>query len=94
MKKLVWTTPAIEDREGVFHYIAEHNPVAALDMDELFRRKSEILKEYPQMGVAGRVEGTREYIVHSSYMLVYEIMDDVVYILGIVHTSRNWPAPA
>ena len=38
-----------------------------------------------------RVPGTREVIVHKSYCLVYEIEQDTVWVLALVHTARQWP---
>ena len=43
------------------------------------------------MGRAGKVSGTREIFPHESYRLIYEIEDDTVWILTLVHTSRQWP---
>lgn len=43
------------------------------------------------MGKPGRIMGTRELVVHRHYFLVYELHTDTVYILAVVHTSRQWP---
>ncbi|MFC3441026.1 type II toxin-antitoxin system RelE/ParE family toxin [Sphingobium rhizovicinum] len=42
-------------------------------------------------GRPGRVTGTRELIVHRNYMLIYDVVGDVVRILRILHTRRQWP---
>jgi plasmid stabilization system protein ParE len=60
-------------------------------MDELFSDTATRLATFPKMGKPGRVPGTRELLAHRSYMLVYEIIDDVAWILSLVHTSRRWP---
>ena len=48
------------------------------------------------MGVAGRVEGTRErFIPGTPYVVVYEIFSQTdLYILRIRHTSMKWPPEA
>ncbi|HWK14538.1 MAG TPA: type II toxin-antitoxin system RelE/ParE family toxin [Rhizobiaceae bacterium] len=43
------------------------------------------------MGRPGAVLGTREAIPHPSYRLVYQLGEEAVFILAIVHTSRRWP---
>ena len=86
-----WTESAEQDRADVWDFIAADDPVAAARMDELFSDAAARLGTFPKMGKEGRVPGTRELRVHRSYMLVYEMIDDVAWILSSVHTSRQWP---
>jgi toxin ParE1/3/4 len=72
-------------------YIAEDNPRAALEMDELFSAAAARLADHPKLGRPGKITGTRELIPHESYRLVYEIDGDTVWILALVHTARQWP---
>lgn len=37
--ELLWTPEAVRDREGIFDYIEEDNPLAALALDELMAEK-------------------------------------------------------
>lgn len=60
-------------------------------MDEIFSSAAARLTNFPHLGRPGRVAGTRELIAHRSYMLVYEIDDESVWILRLIHTSRLWP---
>lgn len=35
---------------------------------------------------------TRELVIdHTPYIAVYMIMDDIVWIMHVIHTSRQWP---
>lgn len=91
--KLVWAPLAIEDRESIFDYIEEDNPHAAAELDELFDRKAALLVKQPRIvGRSGRVTGTREFVAHRHYVLVYEIQPEHVRILRVLHTSLFWPA--
>lgn len=88
---LVWTPEAQADRRAIHLYIRQDNPRAAIAMDELFDLAAGRLTTTPRMGRPGLVEGTRELIPHESYRLVYEIVDDVIWVLALVHTRRQWP---
>ena len=75
----------------MWDYIAVDNPRAAARMDELFSDAAARLAEHPKLGKQGRISGTRELIPHESYCLVYEIEQETVWILALVHTARLWP---
>ena len=89
--KVVWTREARQDRIDIRDFIAGDNPAAAARMDDLFSNAAASLSDLPMRGRAGLVAGTRELIPHESYRLVYEIDGDVVWVLAMVHTSRQWP---
>ncbi|WP_247095854.1 type II toxin-antitoxin system RelE/ParE family toxin [Escherichia coli] len=44
-------------------------------------------------GRNGRVEGTRELVIHPHFVLVYEVDSQwgKVYILRVLHTAQKWP---
>lgn len=89
MMELLWTPEAVRDREDIYSYIEEDNPLAALSLDDLISERTLALKDYPRMGRSGRVIGTFELIIHSSYMVVYEIVERQVRTLNVVHTARQ-----
>ena len=89
--ELLWTPEAVRDREDIYEYIEEDNPRAALSLDELIAEKTAALRDFPRLGRGGRVSNTFELVVHSSYMIVYEIVGAQVRVLSVVHTSRQWP---
>ncbi len=60
-------------------------------MDQLFSDAAAALSELPMRGRAGKIPGTRELVPHESYRLVYEIEDETVWVLALVHTARQWP---
>ena len=43
------------------------------------------------LGHEGEVPGTRELTPHPRYRLVYEIFGETVWILTVIHTSRERP---
>jgi addiction module RelE/StbE family toxin len=92
--KVFWTEEAEQDRDDIWNYVADNNPAAAVRIDELFAQAAAFLADFPHGGPPGQVVGTRELIPHESYRLVYEIVDQTIWILTIVHTARRWPPPA
>ncbi|NHR04450.1 type II toxin-antitoxin system RelE/ParE family toxin [Chromobacterium haemolyticum] len=89
---LIWKPLALADRNAILDYIAQDNPVAAVEMDERIEGCAEQLINQPQLGRRGRVAGTRERVAHPSYLLIYEV-DDAGYItvLRVLHTAQSWP---
>jgi toxin ParE1/3/4 len=60
-------------------------------VDELFSEAVGRLADHPKLGRVGRISGTRELIAHKHYCVVYEIDQETVWVLAIVHTARQWP---
>ncbi len=89
--RIFWASAAEQDRADIVDYISQDNPLAAIRMDELFSEAAARLAGHPLLGKAGQIPGTRELIPHESYRLVYEVEDDAVWILALVHTVRLWP---
>ncbi|WP_395141860.1 type II toxin-antitoxin system RelE/ParE family toxin [Schlegelella aquatica] len=89
--RVLWTLAAEQDRADIVDFIAQHNPRAAIRMDEFFGAAVGRLAEHPLMGRHGQIPGTRELIPHESYRRVYEVQADTVWILVLVHTARQWP---
>ncbi len=89
--RVIWTPEAQQDRADVWDYIATDSPRAASRMDELFSDAAARLAEHPKLGRPGNISGTHELIPHESYRLVYEIEQETVWVLALVHTAKQWP---
>lgn len=88
---VLWTPEAEQDRDDIWEYIATDSPRAAARIDRLFSEAAAHLASHPEIGKPGRIAGTREFLPHRSYRLVYEGDQDTVWILALVHTARLWP---
>ena len=86
-----WSEQALSEVENIVNYIAEHNVVAALEMDDLIRNSVMILKQMPRAGRYGRVANTRELVIHRNYIVIYEIGLDSITILNVKHASQKYP---
>jgi addiction module RelE/StbE family toxin len=82
---------ALADRDDIMVYIAQDNPVAAVDLDLEFEAKAENARMRPKLYKAGRVKGTREIVVRPNYVMVYRITGDVVEVLRVLHAAQQWP---
>jgi len=89
--RLIWDPVAEAERREIRAYIARHNPAAADALDTSFEKRAARLLQYPRMGRLGRLPGTREQVVRSNYILVYDFTQDSVRILRVLHTARHWP---
>lgn len=89
--RIIWTPEAQQDRADVWDYIAADNLQAAARMDELFSDAVATLMTNAKLGRPGRITGTRELIPHENYCLVYEVVQETVWVLALVHTARQWP---
>lgn len=89
--RLIWTRQARNHLREIVSYIATDNLTAARTIKERIERRATHLERQPSMGRPGAIAGTRETIPHPSYRIVYQVTEDTVFILAIVHTSRQWP---
>ena len=87
--KLVWTFPAREDRKLIREFIAIDNPGAALDLDELLSERAARLVDHPGLGRPGRLKGTRELVAHRNYILIYDVVGELVRVLRVLHAARQ-----
>jgi len=89
--KLVWRAGALDDLKSIIEYIAGRNITAAAKLYSAIEACAERLQDRPLLHRPGRVEGTREAVVHPNYILIYEIRCDAVEITAIVHSRQRYP---
>lgn len=71
--------------------IGQDNPEVAADLDDVFESKGDIARQRPTLYKKGKVEGTREIVAASNYVIVYTIKDEYVEVLRIIHARQQWP---
>ena len=89
--QIAWTPDCRGDRQAIYDYIEADNPAAAFAVDEMFARASSRLSSLSMSGRPGRFPGTRELVVHPSYVIIYDIAGEMIRILRILHTAQKWP---
>ena len=76
---------------AIVDYISDDNPDAAQASKEDIEAKTFRLRENPRLYRTGRVEGTREMVVRSNYLVVYAVDANIVTILRVLHAAQQWP---
>ena len=87
-----WSDQARIDLRAVLSYIAERNLSAAEALYERIEQSISHLPQHPYLyKQSSRVLGAREVVVHPNYVVYYRVMTDAIEILGVVHSSQNYP---
>lgn len=89
--KILWSDQAEKDRDSIVRFIAKDNLDAALAIDDLFTQSSCKLLNFPLLGHKGRIINTYELVIHTHYILVYQLIQDRIEIVTILHSSRMFP---
>ncbi len=89
--KLVWRASALADLTTIIDYIAERNPLAADRLQDAIENCAERLPEHPFLYRNGRVDATREAVVHPNYILIYRVGTDELEIVSVLHSRQQYP---
>ena len=90
---LRWTLRALTALGEIHAHISADNPAAAdLLRDRVLAFTETTLSAQPLIGRPGRVYGTRESVIHPSYVLVYRVSGDIIQILTLRHVAQKWPS--
>ncbi len=77
MAKISWTREAERWLKDIFDFISVENPEAENSVVVGIYTKSQILKEFPQIGYTYKHESTRNIriLLYGHYRIAYEITD-------------------
>jgi toxin ParE1/3/4 len=89
--KIRWSELAADRLNDIFEYIAMDNDDAATSMVQRIYAGIDRIAQMPYSGRKGQTDGTRELVVPGTpYIVVYEILDEVIYLVTILHGAQNW----
>ena len=91
MQTVRWSDEATTDLVDIIDYIEQHNPIAAQSLHAAIVQSAENLPLMPYLFRLGRVVGTREHVVHPNYIVVYQVGDDAIDILRVLHSRQQYP---
>ena len=90
-RSVVWTETAWRDLEHIADHIAEDSPRYAAAFVSRIREKARLLDECAERGrmVPELGESTVRELLIGNYRLVYEISEQTIHILGLIHGARD-----
>lgn len=91
MQTVRWSEEATTDLVEIIDYIEQRNAAAAKSLYAAIVQSAENLPLMPYLFRPGRVPGTREFVVHPNYIVVYLVGSDVIDILRILHSRQHYP---
>ena len=90
--RVEWTSFALTNASEIYEYIREDNAIAAIRVLRSIRSATEVLRKQPLLGRPGRITGTRELVVTGlPYVILYEVRDEHVEVLSVLHGKQRWP---
>ena len=90
--EVVWLRRARRHLAEIITYIADDNSTAAISVRQRIEEAARALSAHPEMGRQGRIDGTRELVIHSlPYIIPYRVRRGRVEILAVIHAARRWP---
>jgi toxin ParE1/3/4 len=87
--RIGWRPLAVADLDEIVTHVAQDDVRAAIALGDTFERRIAGLVEHPRLYRSGRVRGTREMVVHPSYVVVYRVKRDEIEIIRVLHTARQ-----
>lgn len=91
MRAIRWQTAARDDLRRLVSHIAQSNPDAAEAMRQRIETAIQPMSRHPFLGRVGRIQGTRELVVHPNYIVIYRVQDQAIEITTILHARRRYP---
>ncbi|NDG40888.1 MAG: type II toxin-antitoxin system RelE/ParE family toxin [Betaproteobacteria bacterium] len=88
--KLRWSQRALADLQRLADRMAaDDKPLAAQAFVEAIADRVARLEEFPLLGRQGRLDDTRELLVHKNYLVSYRLRADEVQLLQVWHVARE-----
>lgn len=94
MRRILWSNGARDDYFQILRHIADDDPDAGERVVRAIEKTGNNLSDFAT-GHPGRVSGTYEKsVARLPYIIAYALSEDenVVTILRVIHTARNWQA--
>lgn len=91
MLPVIWRELALDSLDTILAFIVVRNGFAAFRLQNEIEQSTLSLADYPYLGRAGRVPGTRELVINANYVVVYEVTLASVDILDVLHTRQEYP---
>ena len=75
----------------IIGFIEQRNALAAQNLLAAIVQGAENLPLMPYLFRLGRVAATREHLVHPNYIVVYQVGENVIDDLRVLHSRQQYP---
>lgn len=83
----------MRDRDAQIDFIAQDNPLAAVNAGDAITAQIGMLVDQPEIGRPGRRAGTRELVIsRTPFVAVYRVTGGRIEVLRLLHGSQQWPS--
>ncbi len=90
---IFWEEKSLDDREKIFEFLYDFNPIAAERTDELIEQKVEQLKSQPEMGVQRDGIRGRLLIIPEISMIISYWQDGAnIRVMRVLHQKQKFPS--
>lgn len=89
---IYWEEESLNDREKIFEFLYDFNPVAAEKTDDIIEQRVELLLEQPLMGVQRNgIRGRLLIIPDISMVVSYWIDGATIRVMRVLHMKQKFP---
>lgn len=90
VKKIIWTQKAKKELIEILEYLNNRNKSTrfSVKLNKLVEEQINLISEFPNIARATDISNVNVKVIHK-YLLYYEVVDDVLYILTFRHGSKN-----
>ena len=91
-RRIVWTDQAREALDEVLEFVAHDSPTAARSLVEKFLQAAASLATLSERGrvVPEMEDATIRELLIQRYRLIYQVADDEVSVLAVLHGARDF----
>ncbi|OIP37219.1 hypothetical protein AUJ95_08500 [Candidatus Desantisbacteria bacterium CG2_30_40_21] len=95
IEKLIWTEDGMKSLEEIVQYISKDSVYYASNFAKKILETIECLIDFPLMGrVVPEYDDNSDIreLIHQNYRIVYKVSKNVIYIVLVIHGSKELPA--
>ena len=91
--RIEWSQQAVADLQRISEYIEQDRSLEAANrVSRIMYDAIQTLPIMPYRGRPGRIKDTRELVAGTlPYIVIYQVFDERLLILNIVHGAQRWP---
>ncbi len=90
VRRVVWTKKAKDELIAIFQYWNNRNKsnIFSIKLNTQIEEELKLILEFPKIGRVTDIPNVYVKVIQK-YLLYYEFVDDVLYVLTIRHGTRN-----